>query len=169
MTNESLSLTRRRAERRLDSLTRELKDIDSKLSRLYAALERGKVEIDVLAPRLKELRADQRLLKERQDEALDEMRGCGDPQIEISSTQEYVDDLKGLLGSASFMESKTFLGSFIRRVEFGSGEVGIEYTIPSPTGKALDGREIVPNTGRVGSAGWIRTSDPSVNSRLLYH
>ncbi len=67
------------------------------------------------------------------------------------------------------MESKAFLRSFVRRVEFNEHEVGIEYTVPHRPGKALTGNDEVPNTGNPGSAGRIRTYDQSVNSRPLYH
>ena len=74
-----------------------------------------------------------------------------------------------MLQSASFLERKTFLGSFIRRIDFTRQEVGIEYTMPIPVGDGSTKTTEVLSVRRVGSAGWIRTSDPSVNSRLLYH
>ena len=49
------------------------------------------------------------------------------------------------------MESKAFLSSFVRRVEFSGDEVGIEYTVPTRSEKVSTGGGEVPNTGRVGS------------------
>ena len=43
---------------------------------------------------------------------------------------EPVGEMKEILGSRTFLESKTFLQSFIRRVEYAKTEVGIEYTVP---------------------------------------
>ena len=52
--------------------------MEQKLGHVYAALESGSVDIDDLAPRLKKLRARQRELDEKKDEALDEMNQRGD-------------------------------------------------------------------------------------------
>lgn len=46
---------------RMDVIDAELRDIRARLSRLYDALETGKLDLDDLAPRIKEL-------KTRQDE-----------------------------------------------------------------------------------------------------
>ena len=169
ITNEQLRVDRRRCEKQLDTLEQDNKELELKLGRLYAAIESGKVDIDDLAPRLRQLRAEQRQLKERQDEALDELSLAGEHRLSLKATQEYAGDLKNLLQSSSFMESKAFLRSFVRRVEFSRREVAIEYTVPVRPEKVLTGNDKVPNTGRVGSAGRIRTYDQSVNSRPLYH
>ena len=169
ITNEQLRVDRRRCEKQLDTLEQDNKELELKLGRLYAAIESGKVDIDDLAPRLRQLRAEQSQLKERQDEALDELSLAGERRLSLKATQEYAGDLKNLLQSSSFMESKAFLRSFIRRVAFSGREVTIEYTVPVRPEKVLTGNGKVPNTGRVGSAGRIRTYDQSVNSRPLYH
>ena len=78
LAEEELSLYKRRAISRLDRLNREAESIEQKLGHVYAALESGTVDIDDLAPRLKELRARQRELDEKKDEALDEMNQRGD-------------------------------------------------------------------------------------------
>ena len=75
----------------------------------------------------------------------------------------------GFLQSASFLERKTFLGSFIRRIDFNKQEVGIEYTMPIPVSDGSTKTAEVLSVRGVGSAGRIRTCDPPVNSRLLYH
>ena len=56
LTNERLRLSTRRSAKKLNHLERQIASIERRLSRLYAALETGKVDIDDLAPRLKELR-----------------------------------------------------------------------------------------------------------------
>ena len=169
LSNEQLSIDRRRIERRLDSLALVDREVETKLGRLYTALESGKVDIDDLAPRLKQLRTEQREIKQKQDETLDEFNKASDRSFSLEATQEYVRELRCLLKSTSFLESKTFLGSFVRRVEFNGTEVGIEYTVPIRPDKVFTGSNEVPNTGSTGSAGRIRTCDQSVNSRPLYH
>ena len=169
LVNEELSLHKRRAAAQLDSLSREAKSVEQRLANLYTALESGKVDIDDLAPRLKELRARQREIDEKKDEALDEMNQTDGSVFDPLAMNHYLEDLQTILQSASFLQCKTFLGSFIRRVDFSKEQVGIEYTVPIPIGNgSTKMTEVLPVRG-VGSAGRTRTYDQSVNSRPLYH
>ena len=169
LVNEELSLYKRRAIEQLDSLNREAKSVEQSLANLYTALESGKVDIDDLAPRLKELRARQREVDENKDEALDEMNQTDGSVFDPLAMNHYLEDLQTILQSASFLQCKTFLGTFIRRVDFNKEQVGIQYTVPVPIGNGLTKMtEVLPVRG-VGSAGRTRTYDQSVNSRPLYH
>ena len=67
------------------------------------------------------------------------------------------------------MNARPSSALFIRRIDFNRQEVGIEYTMPIPASDVTTKISEVLSVRGVGSAGWIRTSDPSVNSRLLYH
>ena len=168
LTNEQLSFAGRWSEKQLETLAQADREIERKLGRLYTAMESGKVDIDDLAPRLKQLRSEQRQVREKQSELLDEMRGSDERRLSLDVTQEYVDSLRCLLRSDSFVESKAFLGSFVRKVEFSGQEVGIEYKVPVRGHQALTGGGQFPNTERAGSPSRIRTCDLAVNSRLLY-
>ena len=161
-------MNRRRAINQLDHLEREARTVEQKLEHLYAALESGKVDIDDLAPRLKELRAEQRELNEKRDEALDDMNQADHAPFDAIQMEHYVQDLRSLLHSASFLESKTFLGTFIRRIDFDKEQVGIEYTLPIPAGDGLTATKELLNVRGDGSPGRIRTYDLAVNSRPLY-
>ena len=46
--------------------------------------------------------------------------------------QRYVEDLRTLLGSASILEQKAFLKSFIKRIDVSDSEVTVNYTLPMP-------------------------------------
>ena len=169
LVNEELRLQKRRAAEQLDNLNREAKSVEQSLANLYIALESGKVDIDDLAPRLKELRARQREIDEKKDEALDEMNQTDGSVFDPLAMNHYLEDLKTILQSASFLQCKTFLGTFIRRIDFTKEQVGIQYTVPVPIGNGLtEMTEVLPVRG-VGSAGRTRTYDQSVNSRPLYH
>jgi hypothetical protein len=52
-----------------------------------------------------------------------------DPQV----VREYVDDLRGLLESSSIIEQRSFLKSFVDRIEVCNSEVNMYYTIPMPS------------------------------------
>ena len=168
LTNEELGLNRRRAEQRLERLEQESRSVQKKLERLYAALESGKVDIDDLAPRLKELRAQQREMSGKIDEALDDMNQVGHRPLDVAAMEKHLADLQNLLQSATFQESKTFLASFVRRVEFDKQQVSIEYTVPVASGSASSERAEVRRIGRTGTPGRIRTRDPLLRRQPLY-
>ncbi len=56
LVNEELVSTHSTLQGRMDDLDAEMRDIDARLSRLYDSLETGKLELDDLAPRIKESR-----------------------------------------------------------------------------------------------------------------
>ncbi len=168
LTNQELKVDRRRSEKELERLEQESRSVGQKLANLYAALEGGKVEIDDLAPRIKELRAQQRDLSSRKEEALKHQGQQGHQPLDAAAMEKTVLDLQDLLRNASFVESKSFLASFIRTVDFDIRRVSIEYTIPVALGRELTDKYEVPNVGSVGSPSRIRTYDLAVNSRPLY-
>ena len=169
LTNEELRVNKRRAAEQLDSLDRQGKAVEQKLAHVYAALESGKVDLDDLSPRLRQLRAEQRELNVKMDEALDEMNQAADKPFDSLVMEHYVGDLRRLLQSSSFLECKTFLATFIRRIEFNREQVGIEFAVPVPAGDRLTATAEVLSVRGLGSPGRIRTYDLAVNSRPLYH
>ena len=168
LTNEELNVDRRRSERELKSLEQESQSVGQKLANLYAVVESGKADIDDLAPRLKELRAQQRDLSSRKDEVLEHNSLMGYQPLDAAAMVKTVSDLQDLLGNASFLESKAFLASFVRTVEYDRKSVCIEYTMPIALGQELTDKHEVPVVGSVGSPSRIRTYDLAVNSRPLY-
>ena len=168
LANEELGVSRRRAEQQLKRLERESRSVEQKLARLYTALESGKVDIDDLAPRLKELRAEQRELSENMDEARDDVSQVGHEPLDVVAMENYVADLQSLLQSASFMECKAFLGSFVRRVEFDKQQVRIEYTVPVALENGLTDTTEVRNIGNAGTPGRTRTRNLRLRRPPLY-
>jgi hypothetical protein len=86
--------------------------------------------------------------------------------LNLEKVDGYVSGLKALLGSNSFLEQKSFLRSFIKRIEIAEPQIVIDYTIPPV--ERLTTTEEVLRIDKGGSRGWTRTNDPAVNSRLLY-
>ena len=159
ITNEELRGNRRQARGELAALERSIDAVSLKLTRLYAALESGKVDIDDLAPRLKELRAPQRTLGERRDQAPAETNQPACAELDLPKVRQYAGEIRSLLESSTFLESKTFLASFVRKVEYTKKDVAIEYTTPVLAGTGLNGDREVLNTNRDGCPAWVRTRD----------
>ena len=155
-------------EQQLSQVEQQLGQVQSKLSKLYAALETGKVDIEDLAPRIKEHRIQQRELEEKRDELLEKMNNDTPKVMNLNAIQQYVSSLKALLGSASFLEQKAFLRTFIKRVELNTPQIVIDYTVPLPLEGELTSTEEVLRIDTIGSPTWIRTMNLAVNSRSLY-
>lgn len=51
-----------------------------------------------------------------------------DPQV----VKDYADDLRNLLGKSSIIEQRSFLKSFVERIEVDESEAKVYYTIPMP-------------------------------------
>ena len=119
-------------------------------------------------PRIRELRLKQIELNKARDEALTTLEDSNPKALSREQVLIYVRDLKEVLSEGTFVEQKAFLRSFIKRIEFESGQVAIEYTIPLPTEKDEAIEREVLSTKQIGSAGRTRTYDQAVNSRPLY-
>ena len=165
LTNQELADSRRQARNELEGIEESIQEVDLKLGRLYSALEGGKVEIDDLAPRLKELRTEQKALLEKQDAALDQLGQSAPPELNLQKLEDLVAELRVILESSTFLESKAFLRSFIRRVEYTKTDVGIEYTVPVKLGEELIGDKEVLDIRRVGSPERLRTENCSSRTK----
>jgi len=76
--------------------------------------------------------------------------------MNLETIKEYVSSLKALLGSSSFMEQKSFLRSFVKRVELNEPQVVIDYTMPLPI-NGLTTTEEVLRIDKHGSPSRTRT------------
>jgi hypothetical protein len=63
--------------------------------------------------------------------------------LDSSVVNAYVDDLKSLLSKGSIVEQKSFLRSFVKRIEVNLPQVAIDYTIP------LEMKKVEPLTREV--------------------
>lgn len=57
----------------------------------------------------------------------------GAQHIELSTVKSYVQDLRNLLEESDFVQSKSFLRSFIRRIVINKKQVVIYYNLPVPS------------------------------------
>ena len=85
--------------------------VSSDLAKLYDTLETGKLILDDLAPRIKELRTQQDELCKTRLQLEAEMAAQGGTHVDTEIVKSYAEDLKGLLDEADITESKSFLHS----------------------------------------------------------
>jgi site-specific DNA recombinase len=132
LTNEELVQTCAEEREKLQLLQIQITETDSRLGKLYDALETGEFKGGELAPRIQALFQKKEELQQAKADVEQALRyqavDMADPQV----VRDYVDDLRGLLERSSIIEQRGFLKSFVDRIEVGDSEVKMYYTIPMP-------------------------------------
>jgi hypothetical protein len=132
LTNEELCQSCSENRERLELIQAHIEEIDSRLSKLYDAIETGEFKGGELASRIKVLSQRKEELLQAKADAEEILRyesvDMADPQV----VQDYVDDLRSLLAKSSITEQRSFLKSFIERIEVDESEAKVYYTIPMP-------------------------------------
>ena len=144
---------------KLDAIDTELNDIRARLSRLYDALETGKLSLDDLSPRIKELRMRQNELNKARVVAESEIVAQGVEHIDVEVVKSYANDLKSLLEEPDFTQSKAFLRSFVKRIEIDGCKAVILYNLPVPSDQKREHMAKVLPIDTLGGAEGIRTPD----------
>lgn len=167
LVNEELQTLSSSLVERLEILDAELRDAKARLAKLYEALETGKLDLDDLAPRIKDLKARQDELSKARVLLEAEMAARGVQPVDEAMVKSYVQDLRGLLEEAEVLERRAFLRSFVKRIEVNKGQVTIDYRLPLPqSGKANEPSAVLP-TVTFGGPGGTRTHDLLTASQTL--
>jgi len=132
LVNEELDSAHFVLKDKMDVIDAELNDVGLRLSKLYDALETGKLSLDDLAPRLKELRIRHDELSKARVQAEAEMVLQGAEHVDIEAVKSYARDLGSLLGETGFTERKTLLRSFVKRIIINRDRATIHYNLPMP-------------------------------------
>jgi site-specific DNA recombinase len=114
----------------IDVIEKELIDTGGRLQRLYDAIETGKISLDDLTPRIRELRECQAKLQVRKEELLSILSG---QKVEVPSKEEvaeYAADLRKLLEESLLVERKAFIRSFVKELKVTRDDVLLTYTLP---------------------------------------
>ena len=157
LVNEELDSTHVVLKDKLDVIDAELNDVKARLSRLYDVLETGKLNLDDLAPRIRELKTRQDSLSEARVQTEADMVVQGVQHVDYEMVKSYAQDLRGLLEEADFTESKTFLRSFVKRIVVDGSKAKIQYRLPMPpNGRRTQSLGVLP-IDTLGGAGGIRT------------
>ena len=159
LVNEELDSTHGILRDRMGTIDAELNDVKLRLSKLYDALETGKLSLDDLAPRIRELRTRHDELGKAKIQLEAEMAAQGATHVDAEIVKSYAEDLKSLLKEADITESKAFLRSFIKRIEVNKSEAVIHYNLPVPPHRSdMQSAAVLPIDNYGGDRG-IRTPD----------
>ena len=156
LVNEDIKQELKQYRIRINTVDTQLKSINTRLGRLYDAIETGKVSLDDLAPRIRELKSQKDSLsglriQAEADAILEHLH-----VLDMSAVKEYVADLKDLLDEADNAERKAFLRSFVKRIVVKNDRVTVEYKLPVPPTNEKKKTVVLP-TVKLGGAGGIRT------------
>ena len=135
LVNEELKDSSQELRHRLSLLGQERRHLDGRLERLYDALETGKLELDDLAPRIRELRLKRGELLRAEDQVRQALDRGITRLVNADQVMTYFNGLGRILEIGTDEERREFLKSFVRRIFWNGPEVTIEYSLPVPPTK----------------------------------
>ena len=167
LVNEELAGDPDRIDTELERVGQEIRQNQARLAKLFDALETGKLELEDLAPRIKELRQGIERLEDKREAMIEEGEARRAFQVDKKAVLSYVRDLKRVLAKGSLSEQKMFLAGVIKKITVNEGEIDIEYRIPQ---SEPDRAEILPpvlESMLSGGPAWSRTRDLTLIRRAL--
>jgi DNA invertase Pin-like site-specific DNA recombinase len=138
LTNEELARVSGECGERLKLLDDQIAEVDSRLGKLYDALETGTFQDGELAPRIRELTKKKEELQQAKAEVEETLHyepiSTADDQV----VRDYAGKLRTLLAKSSITEQRSVLRSFCNRIEVDDAEVKMYYTVPVPPDSTTD-------------------------------
>ena len=153
---------------RLEVVDAELADVQSRLHRLYEALETSELTLEVLSPRIFSLRHREEQLEAAREDAVSQLE---QRRVELPTTEEikgYVADFREFLQEGTFPERKALIRNFVKGIEVTGDEAVLTYTIPMPSdGVTTDSASVLDfvQSGPPRKARTIMRSDVEVDYR----
>jgi hypothetical protein len=101
--------------------------------------------LDDLSPRIKKQKTHQDELMKARVQLEADMVVEGVQHVEVETVKAYAQDLRNLLEEADFIQSKTFLRSFVKKVIINGDKAKIQYRLPMPPdGKRTQTTGVLP-------------------------
>jgi len=145
MVNEEMDSARPSYQNELELISSTITDINHRLERLYDAIETGKLNLDDIVVRIRELRQRQEQLQAKRIEIENQM---SDRKVELADLETiscYIDNLHDLLKEGSLTEKRTFIRSFIKEVRVTGNEAILSYSTPLlPEKVTIDKEGVLP-------------------------
>jgi site-specific DNA recombinase len=116
----------------LDSISRAINDTNQRLERLYDAIETGKIGLDELTDRIRELRRRQDQLQVRRIEIETQMSDRKVELIDLKTMTGYINEMQEILSNSSLTERRAFIRSFVQEIKVTGNEVLLTYSPPIP-------------------------------------
>ena len=133
LTNEELAQTSSEDRERLGIVEGQIADVESRLGKLYDALETGKFKSGELAPRIRTLTQKKEELQRAKANIEERLRHEVLDTVDLHVVQPYTSDLRNLLAKSALSEQRSFLKSFVEKIEVDDEKAKMYYTIPVPS------------------------------------
>jgi len=127
LTNEELAQTSSEDRERLGILEGQIADVGSRLGKLYDALETGEFKTSDLAPRIRVLMQKKEELQHAKTDIEERLRHEILDTVDLNVVQQYTSDLRNLLVKSSITEQRSFLKSFVEKIEADDEKVKMYY------------------------------------------
>ena len=150
LSNDDISSTMSSFDGELDLLTKTLNNVNQRLDRLYDAIETGKVNLDDLVPRIRDLRERQEQIQARRLEIEAEISDRKVELVDMEYLSSYVDDFRDLLNDGTLVERRTFIKSFVEKIEVTGNEAVLTYSMRGMLDRVTLDKEVVLPTVRYG-------------------
>ena len=130
MTNKELRVAEKERLKELYLIDKHLQEKGQRLQKVYEAIETGKVDLEILGPRISELKGQIEALGGKRGRILEASEKVRDQHLDSGVVASQGRDLMKLLQKGTLHERKTFFQSFLKRVVVNHPEVTLEYSVP---------------------------------------
>ena len=114
----------------LEAISRAIDDTNRRLERLYDAIETGKIGLDDLAIRIKELRQRQEQLQTQRIKIENRVSDRRVELVNLEMMTEYIADMQAVLREGTLVERKAFISSFVKDIRVSGNDAVLTYSIP---------------------------------------
>ncbi len=129
--SEEFLIFKKNSTRDLEHIDKQLKNIDKRSKKLYEAIETGKLSLEIIAPRLNDLHKDKNALLAEYSEIRQQLeQEVTLPKLTEDKVKPVIKELKLFFKNSVLIEQRSFIRSFVRKINVNLSEAEIEYTIP---------------------------------------
>ncbi len=173
--NDERNDVERDLRRQMESIEAEITDVRTRLERLYLALETSDLEIQDIAPRIREHRERESRLLQTSSELAAALSAPDTSMFNTDSVAEFAESASKSLSNSTPSERREFIRSFVKQIDVEPGQARLRYTIPLPMDGNMPGADpeevrmsgtVLPTVTR-GDAPGTRTPNLVIKSHLL--
>ena len=144
ITNRELDSNMQSYQAELDSISQAVSNTNQRLGRLYDAIETGKIGLDDLVDRIRELRQQQERLQVRRIEVETQMSDRQVELVDLNTMTGYITEMQEVLREGTLTERRAFIRSFVQEIKVTGNEVLMTYSPPIPPDKLALSGDTVP-------------------------
>ena len=127
---DQINSNKRNHTKELNNINGQLEGLRERLGKLYNSLETGKLEIEHIAPRIKEIKTQIDAFEAQKGEITNEMQNPTTLPFNLKSLNNYAQDLAEILKDGTIMEQKAVIRSFVKRIVITRPDITLDYTMP---------------------------------------